>query len=135
MESSPRGQSEKGPRSFDQLSDQEAAFLEDYMARLEGVLDQLRAGQNASVRALLKQALRPSAWRVLLELGKAERLVDKASRPPSGGDGGAEYGRRAEAVVQALRELSEYVDRDGIDGPGASTGPGHPTQESRERAS
>jgi len=120
MEQFSFGKAERdGADSRIEISPEEERFLSEYAVKLDSLVEEISAHRGSEIAGLLKQLLRPDAWRVLLNLGKAERLMSKAWQSPRGQAAFAreaaqevnrEYDRRAAAVVKSLRELTEFVN-------------------------
>lgn len=100
------------------LSPEELAFLDRYADQLDQLV--LRVKSNPALGlAILRESLRPNAWRVIAGIGKAEALLAKVGRSRSGQFAlaqeeaeslNAEYDRRAAAVQVAIRDFVTFVD-------------------------
>ena len=91
------------------LTEQEIQFLSDYYDRLEKVIAQMHSPDRRGAVNFLRQVVNPDAWHVLINLSKAEVLVDKMDARTQPYE--RELDARAARLQGAAREFVDFVEQ------------------------
>jgi hypothetical protein len=102
------------------LSVEDQHFLDDYARRLDRILADIGTHPETKVSGILHHLFRPDSWRVILDLRKAEQLVDSGferqsleqSSAPSESQLNHEFDLKAAAVTSAVEDFAKFLDRD-----------------------
>lgn len=101
------------------LTPEERAFIDDYMEKLDEAAATFREHPSAA-QGLLRVMVYPEIWHVLLNMSKAEKIVDKDAESKGGQMALAheeaeamneEYDRRASVLSEAIKDMAEYVEK------------------------
>lgn len=111
------------------LTSEERAFLLEYNDRLDVLVAKLATRQDRPIASFLLQLFRPELWRILINLGRAEKLTDIGLTELGGGHTigdpllHTEYDRRAMVVQNALREFGSFIEN--VDSLDSQPDPNH----------
>ena len=100
------------------LTPEDLAFLETYNENLDTAIDRVQEHPSLAM-GILRETIRPELWKVLFNLGKAEGLLEKHNESKTGQEELArdeaekvneEYGRRAQAIIDAMKNFTDFVE-------------------------